>query len=221
MTVKHQAPASSSSSGLDTLLAGYAGGALPLPLHALVGAHIDLDRESGRFVSDLEAMGGAELERLQPVAVSGRDAILQSIFRGGTTASHEAELPDDPVLTPGLRRFLGVGSSDIAWRMVLPGVKEHVVSSADGIEAKLYWIKAGRNMPAHTHDGHEYTLVLQGGFSDGSGHYRRGDIAMADEDIDHRPVADADEDCICFAVTDAPLKLTGPVGKVFQSLFGN
>jgi hypothetical protein len=27
---------------------------------------------------------------------------------------------------------------------------------------------------------------------------------MADHEIDHRPVADLDEDCICFAVTDAP-----------------
>jgi putative transcriptional regulator len=63
--------------------------------------------------------------------------------------------------------------------------------------------------------------VLRGGFSDVSGHYMRGDIAIADEDVDHKPVADADEDCICFAVTDAPLKLTGPVGKVIQGLFRN
>jgi putative transcriptional regulator len=32
-------------------------------------------------------------------------------------------------------------------------------------------------------------------------------------------VADLDEDCICFAVTDAPLQLTGPIGRVVQRLF--
>jgi putative transcriptional regulator len=37
--------------------------------------------------------------------------------------------------------------------------------------------------------------------------------------VNHTPVADDDEDCICFAVTDAPLRLTGPVGRIVQSFF--
>jgi putative transcriptional regulator len=53
-----------------------------------------------------------------------------------------------------------------------------------------------------------------------NGHYRRGDIAIADQEVDHRPVADREEDCICFAVTDAPIRLTGPVGRLLQRLFG-
>lgn len=129
------------------------------------------------------------------------------------------ELPADHVFTPGLRRFIGLSSDAIPWRTVLPGVKEHVVSDTSGTEAKLYWIKAGRTMPAHTHGGQEVTIVLKGGFSDATCHYCRGDVAMADEEVDHKPVADGGEDCICFAVTDAPLKLTGPVGKVIQRLF--
>jgi putative transcriptional regulator len=73
-------------------------------------------------------------------------------------------------------------------------------------------------MPSHTHEGSEITLVLRGGFSDATGHYRRGDIAIADSEVDHRPRADEDEDCICFAVTDAPLRLTGPVARFVQRL---
>ena len=72
----------------------------------------------------------------------------------------------------------------------------------------------GRVMPSHTHDGSEVTLVLRGGFSDPTGHYRRGDIAIADRDLDHHPRADDDEDCICFAVIDAPLRLTGPLAPL-------
>ena len=40
-------------------------------------------------------------------------------------------------------------------------------------------------------------------------------IAYADDDVDHRPIADEGEDCLCFAVTEGSLRLTGPVGRFF------
>ena len=92
------------------------------------------------------------------------------------------------------------------------------LKGAGEAEAVLYWINPGRVMPSHTHDGSEVTLVLRGGFSDPTGHYRRGDIAIADSDLDHHPRADEDEDCICFAVIDAPLRLTGTVGRIVQRI---
>ena len=52
-----------------------------------------------------------------------------------------------------------------------------------------------------------------------TGRYARGDLAIADSALDHQPVADSGEDCICFAVTDAPLRLTGPVGRIVERLF--
>jgi len=79
-------------------------------------------------------------------------------------------------------------------------------------------VKAGAALPQHTHEGAEYTLLLTGGFSDETGHYRRGDVAIADPSIDHRPVADEGEDCICLAVTDAPLRLTGRFGRYLNFL---
>jgi putative transcriptional regulator len=61
------------------------------------------------------------------------------------------------------------------------------------------------------------TLVLAGGFSDASGHYLKGDVAVADPSVDHRPVADAGADCLCLAVTDAPLRLTGRFGRYLNA----
>ncbi len=220
--MNHHAPASSSARPLDTLLAEYAAGTLPRPLHALVGAHLDLNPDSECFVGSLELLRGAEMEKESPAPVSSRDRMLASILAVDAATPHASdEPPADPVFTPALRRYLGMASSEVPWRRVLPGVREHVVHDADGVEAKLYWIKAGRKIPSHTHEGQEFTIVLKGGFTDVSGHFCRGDVVIADEDVDHKPVADSDEDCICFAVTDAPLKLTGPVGKVFQSIFRN
>ena len=207
---------------LDSLLAEYAVGTLPRPLHALVGAHLDLAPHSGKFVSDLEAVVGSEVGGMSPVPINARDKMLAGIFAITTSSdAAPASTGDDPVFTPVMLDYVGMPSRDVPWRTVLPGVKEYVISSKGGLEAKLYWIKAGRKMPSHTHDGQEVTLVLSGAFSDMSGHYRRGDVAIADQDIDHKPVSDPDQDCICFAVTDAPLKLTGPVGKLIQSIFRN
>ena len=95
----------------------------------------------------------------------------------------------------------------------LPGLRECRIATGDGMSAVLYKIRAGRKMPQHSHEGSEVTLVLRGGFRDEGGHFRRGDIAVADEHLDHVPVADEDEECLCFAVLDAPLRLTGPIGR--------
>jgi putative transcriptional regulator len=220
--VTYHSQASLPAQPLDAMLAEYVVGTLPRPLHALIGAHLDLAPDSGKFVSDLEAVFGAELGDILPVTINTRDRMLADIFANVTGPdAGTVSAVDDPVFTPAMLDYVGMPSRDVPWRTVLPGVKEYVISSKGGLEAKLYWIKAGRKMPSHTHDGQEVTLVLSGAFSDMSGHYRRGDVAIADQDIDHKPVSDPDEDCICFAVTDAPLKLTGPVGKFFQSIFRN
>ena len=79
-------------------------------------------------------------------------------------------------------------------------------------------IKAGTAMPLHSHDGHELTLVLAGGFSDDDKHFLPGDVAVADASVNHRPVADPGEDCLCLAVTDAPLRLTGPFGRLLNPI---
>jgi putative transcriptional regulator len=36
---------------------------------------------------------------------------------------------------------------------------------------------------------------------------------IADESVDHCPIADEEGDCLCLAVTDAPLRLTGRFGR--------
>ncbi len=217
--MKHHAPTSSPARPLDALLAQYASGALPPALHVLVASHLDLHSESEAFVGQLETLGGLELARQAPHPLTSRDRMLADIMKlGQIDVGAEDARAADPVFTPALLDYVGCSSAEVPWRTVLPGVKEYVISDRNGVEAKLFWIKAGRKIPSHTHEGQEVTLVLKGGFADISGHYRRGEVAVADEDVDHKPVADMDEDCICFAVTDAPLKLTGPVARFFQGL---
>lgn len=209
---------------LDTLLASYARGTLSAPLHVLVESHLAIRPEGRRFVSALEAATASEIERVEPVSIPNRDARLAAIFARGNEPILEPEparYAGDGVVPLPLARFLGASLAQTPWRTLLPGVKEYRVSDNEDGEATLYWIRGGRKIPSHTHEGSEYTLVLKGAFSDIHGRYSRGDIAIADMDVDHQPMADADQDCFCFAVTDAPLKLTGPIGRIVQKIFRN
>ena len=77
-------------------------------------------------------------------------------------------------------------------------------------------VLAGAAMPNHSHNGTELTLVLKGAFQDADGYFARGDIEIADSDVQHIPVADIHEDCICLAVTDAPLRFEGLLPRILQ-----
>lgn len=206
---------------IDALLASYAAGALNAPLHALVASHLALSPRNRAFAAALEGIASGALDAAEPRPLATPARMLEAILAGSEAgvAARSAPGADDPIFPEPLRRLVGHGSGEIPWRFKLPGVREYRVAETDAGEVVLYWVKAGRRLPQHTHEGEEVTLLLKGGFVDELGHYRRGDIAMGDTELDHTPVADRDEDCICFAVTDAPLQLTGPVARLLRKVF--
>lgn len=206
---------------LDTLLAGYACGLLSAPLHTLVASHLAITPKNRAFVADLEAANGSALAEAEPAPIRDRAARLDAIFASGSDEPIRTRpLAGDGVIPMPLARYLGMGLADVPWKTLMPGVREFRAEGNMKAGATLYWIRAGRKMPAHTHDGSEYTLVLQGAFHDVAGRYERGDIAIGDDELDHCPTADASADCLCFAVTDAPLRLTGPIGRIVQRFLG-
>jgi putative transcriptional regulator len=201
-------PPQSNGQSIDALLAGYAAGSLPRSLHALVGAHLELAPQGRAYVSALEASLANSLEMNESASVGHRAERLDAIF--GLDPLPQGQ-PDREL--EALQHFLGKSVDALEFRTILPGVKECRVPTDDGTTAIFYRIRGGKKMPQHTHEGSEYTLVIRGAFSDMSGRYGRGDIAISDEEIDHTPVAEEGEECLCFAVMDAPLRLTGPIGR--------
>ncbi len=208
---------------LDVLLADYAAGGLSLPANALVAAHLSLSTRHAAFVDALEDIGGDWLDDVAPETLSDRDAALAAIFahdapaeRAEPDATEDAD-DDTGLVPPVIRQALGLETDEIPWKNRL-GIREVRRKFADGSTASLLWIKAGQVIPTHTHEGQELTLVLQGAFSDETGRYGPGDIAVADDDVDHMPVAEPDEDCICFIVMDAPLRFTGPVTRFLNPI---
>jgi putative transcriptional regulator len=64
------------------------------------------------------------------------------------------------------------------------------------------------------------TGVLRGAFEDESGAYHRGDLQEVDEEIAHQPLALPQEDCICLAITDAPLRFKSLAARIAQPFLG-
>jgi len=209
------------------LLAEYALGGLSTPARVLVESHLELSPHAERWLDDVHAVGSTlassagetamphephVLDQIEPVSFKDGEAALQSVF-----AAIDADDTFKGSCPKALEQFLGMPVADVPWKKVMPGLAEYKLPDMEGSEVSLLRIDGGKAMPVHTHHGSEVTLVLQGGFSDGNGHYGVGDIAYADDDVNHKPVADPGEVCICFAVVDAPVELTGPIGRLMNS----
>jgi len=206
---------------IDSLLARYVAGTLPTPARVLVEAHLELKPDNRIKVANLEAMAGLELSAIDPVALDDRDAMIAAVLGSNVprTAS-SASRGETRVFPKALYDFVGFDAEEVPWRTRMPGFKEYELGDIEGCHVNLFWIKPGRTVPAHTHEGSELSLVLDGAFSDSRGHYGRGDISVADDSVDHRPSADTGRPCIGFAVMDAPLKLTGSFRQLIGDIIG-
>lgn len=201
----------------DDLLLAYAAGSLDQAMSLLVASHLTLCPRCRDEVSRAEALGGALLDEQPP---SGSlDHLLDAVL--GRLDEPEPIVPRPaPITRPGsilprpLQHAIGGDLDGLRWKRLGQGLEQALVLQSGRSRARLYRIAPGLRIPEHGHDGTELTLVLQGGFSDVNGHYLPGDIACADEDVVHRPTADRDLACVCLAVTDAPLRLTGFVGRL-------
>jgi putative transcriptional regulator len=202
----------------EARLLDYASGALLEPMALLVATHLALCPACRRRVAELEAVGGALLESLPPEPVESDSFVrlLARLDRPEPPPEQLAPVPaGDPILPQPLRDY--VGSLDrLAWRHFGLFSEARLLTGFDKLTTRLLRIRPGTALPRHSHAGSELALVLQGGFSDVTGHYRRGDVSDADGEVDHRPVADADEECLCLAVTDAPVRLTGWLGRLLN-----
>lgn len=197
------------------LLMGYATGTLPEAFNLIVATHVSLCDACRAEVQGFEALGGEVIEQQDAVAVSD-DCLSQALRLIHTAPVIEAPKLTDPVLPAPLAAYVGGRLGDVKWRPVGMGVKQAVLKTSSDATARLLYIPAGTAVPDHGHNGLEVTMVLKGAFSDQDGRFARGDVEVATEDLDHTPIADIGEDCICLAVTDAPLRFKGLLPRLAQ-----
>jgi putative transcriptional regulator len=207
----------------EDVLVSYAAGDLDEATSLFVATHLALCPSCRVQVRMAEEMGGALFEEITPAEMA-EDALTKVMERLGDQDSvvieepvKEQQFASTPVLPEPLRSRVGGDTDAINWKMVGPGVKQLRFDDLNGQSSlRLLRISAGTAVPEHGHHGDEMTLVLAGAFGDGGATFSRGDVEHADPNVVHQPIAMPGEDCICLAVTSAPLKFFDLFGKLAQ-----
>jgi putative transcriptional regulator len=207
---------------VDALLAAYAAKTLTQPQAALVAAHLELRPDNRGYVAALEAVHGVFLEELKPVPLAGRDRRLVNIFSSPTVeplpeTSEQPVADGNDLLPRALRRLAGCDFVDPPWRHRASGIKEALLPDDGAGCARFVSVAPGVRLPIARDDA---ALVLAGAASNGAGYYERGGIVFAGEPTSGGPTVEGSVDCVCFVVTEAPVKLPGRLSRVLHLVMG-
>jgi putative transcriptional regulator len=204
----------------EELLLDYAAGALADGPALAVALHVALDPAARRAVERLDALGGVLMEG-QGESALDEAALARTLARLDTIAVEPRPVPSTPRpgfewAPPPLARHI---AADARWRNVLGGFEEiRLRLPGDSHRVSLLRLKPGRGLPMHRHVGNEYTVVLQGGYTDSTGNYGVGDFAVGPGPEQHEPIADPGPPCIALIVIERPIVLTGPIGRWLNPL---
>ncbi|MGA0347406.1 MAG: ChrR family anti-sigma-E factor [Alphaproteobacteria bacterium] len=208
----------------ETLL-DYSSGALGESWSIAVATHLAVCPECRQTISDLEAVAGSLLDVSEEIKLE--NGVLENIL---DRLDQEDEQPvpvngsppkEETCLPNPLRKYAGGDIDKLKWRRLGPSAHQLVIcSDEDGSVARLLRIPAGRPVPEHGHGGEEMTLVLRGAFEDQLGLYQRGDVQTVDSTVIHKPFAVPGEECICLAVTNAPLRFSSLAARFLQPVIG-
>ena len=204
----------------EELLLDYAAGALAQGPALAVALHVALDPAARQMVERLGALGGALMESSDEAALD-EAALQRTLARLDGIAVEPRPAPYVP--RPGfewapapLAHRIG---TEAKWRRVLGGFEEiRLRLPHDRHRVSLLRLEPGRGLPVHRHAGAEYTVVLQGGYTDTTGNYGVGDFAVGPGPEQHEPIADPGPPCIALIVLEQPIVLTGPFGRWLNPL---
>ena len=203
----------------DRLLMAYAAGSLPEAFSLVLATHLSLCDECRARLGAYEALGGQVLERSDMAMTEGSLAACMARIEGLAPVARPQPRPARGVFPAPLAEYVGGGPDKVKWRPLGMGVRQAILPTSRGATARLLYIPAGQAVPDHGHRGTELTLVLQGAFADSTDRFGRGDLEIADEDLEHTPIAEAGEDCICLTATDAPLRFNALIPRLLQPVF--
>ena len=186
----------------------------------LVATHLAPRPQARRRCHCFEAAGGVLLDRIEPAPLApGAWDRVRAARRGGGRRRRPEPRPTPA--GPGrardprpLRDHPPAAPDELRWRRSGNVSAVDLDLSTTGYRTTLIRVRAGSEFPKHGHGGLELILTLAGGFRDESGRYLRGDLQIADPETEHQPVAEPGEDWLWLRVLDAPLRLTGPLGRL-------
>lgn len=210
MTIRHHIT--------DQLLMAYSSGQLPEAFNLILAVHLSLCDDCRARLGAFESVGGVLLDGCDSVAMAA-DSLDATFAKLACAAPIAAPRKGSKTVPGPLMDYIGGDLSAVKWRSLGMGVRQAILPTDRTATARLLYIPAGQNVPDHGHRGTELTLVLQGAFHDKVDRFGPGDLEVANEDLNHQPIADLGEDCICLAATDAPLRFNDLLPRLAQPFF--
>jgi putative transcriptional regulator len=189
------------------LLIDTAGGALSEPELLMIVTHLASCETCRDAIDACDAVGGALLDALEP-------AHLPPDLLNRTLAAIDRL---EPETAPALKPLEFVEKNLVAGRWTkLPGGYGKMRVSLGDESGRVWLLKApaGKGLLRHRHVGDEWTVVMQGAFTDETGTYRTGDFVLLDDGFEHRPKAELGEDCICLIMVRETPRYRGAIGRL-------
>jgi len=207
----------------DNELMEFSAGNLEWALSICISAHIQFCPHCKNKVAQFNGIGGSILNHVEPAPVS--DTALANVMakiKGLSQApSEEKEIAKSnngrTRSLPRVVQKLIPQDKPLNWSFVSPALRAARLETGQSkYEVCFHKIKRGGKVAEHDHRGLEVTLVLEGSFSDANGNYVEGDYIVKRPGEAHRPIAAQDQDCLCLSVVEAPVKVTGFMGKLIN-----
>ena len=205
----------------DELLTAYSAGSLPLSQALCISTHMEHCQSCGQRLQRLNRVGSQLMQQLKPSPASAElknrlldqlDSLTEEQYLAETKPSES-----DSSVPRCLRQFIESGYEELPWRRVSSDIHSvELCRDSNGARVELLKIRPGGSATTHTHLGDEYTVILEGSFSDESGLYGQGDFMVKGAHDKHTPVATQDRECICLAVTEGPIQFTGFMSRLLN-----
>jgi len=202
----------------------FANGTLSPGFELLIGAHVAACTSCAREVQLAEQLGAelmlgspAKSTQLTAEDIMDAEARAESWTQQRRGLSAATEAVDLQAL---VSKYLDCGLSALSWRSAGKGLQIARLRADQDERVMLLRAAPETVLPRHTHDGSELTLVLKGAYFAGDAIYAAGDVEDADETVDHQPVVTREGECLCLAVTDAPLRFRSWLPRLAQGFLG-
>lgn len=212
----------------DNLLAEYSAGSLAWALSLGVATHLHFCAECRSRVAAMNRIGAAMLRTCQTQGIdeSAFEQLMQRIKQNSNDddqpsirAASKPLQNKDKLLNdlPKVITKLLPQDKPLRWKYISPALRmARLQTGQNQYEVAFHRISTGGKVAEHGHNGLELTVVLKGSFSDGDGVYGPGDFVVRHSGEVHRPTAAQNEDCLCFSVAEAPVQLTGLLGRLIN-----
>jgi len=208
------------------LLNRFVQGELVTGKSVIVAAHMELCEACSAKAKELQTLAvsswvdpDSALQSDQSIEAN-HATMVASIVKSPQTKTEQIEElveVDIDVLNHSIKlpKVLGKAAlQGLKWKKVAGGISEAQLFLDNETLCEFIYMAPGCEVPVHTHQGTESTLVLDGSFEDELGEYKTSDFIIRDAQHNHQPRSK--EGCLCFAVLDSPLKFTEGLSRLMN-----